>query len=275
MDKSIKDPVVWVTDFVAKGGKIIVVTGDRNYADDSTMFRRFKLLTAGMKNPSDYALVHGDCRGADRMAAAICADLGWNVVAFPADWNKHGRAAGPIRNRLMLVHSSPVMVCAFHDDFQSSKGTKDCVLAALERDIPIWKSWTAPVSKKVYDKITPQDCKDNPDTLFVFGDNVEGWGKSGQSVIRDEPNTLGVPTKISPSVYMTDDFLQANKNDLLWAFSKLELKAYDYEKLFIIPNMGTGRADLPNKAPRTYKALLGFKKMVEVRFKKKLVSVST
>ena len=71
---------------------------------------------------------------------------------------------------------------------------------------------------------------------------------------------------------MTDDFLQANKNDLLWAFSKLELKAYDYERLFIIPNMGTGRADLPNKAPKTYKALLGFKKMVEVRFKKKLVS---
>ena len=137
-------PSFVLNDFKTRQGrKIIVVKGDRNYANDSVIRRRFKLLTAGMKNPSDYVLLHGDGRDGDRMAAAICTEFGWNVAAFPADWDRFGLSAGPIRNRTMLgfvLHlvngSTPIMECAFHDDLQSSKGTKDCALAALERDIP-------------------------------------------------------------------------------------------------------------------------------------------
>jgi hypothetical protein len=39
----------------------------------------------------------------------------------------------------------------------------------------------------------------HPHTLFVFGDNVQRYGKGGQAMIRDEPNALGVATPPSPS----------------------------------------------------------------------------
>jgi len=71
-------------------------------------------------------LLHGGARGADRSIGRAAKQLGWRVQALAADWRRHGRAAGPIRNRLLLeqalveaqAHTSPafsasVLVIAF------------------------------------------------------------------------------------------------------------------------------------------------------------------
>lgn len=34
-----------------------------------------------------------------------------------------------------------------------------------------------------------------PNALFVFGDNDCGKGTGGQAIIRNEPNSIGLPTK--------------------------------------------------------------------------------
>ncbi|MFM9111079.1 MAG: SLOG family protein [Prochlorococcaceae cyanobacterium] len=47
-------------------------------------------------------LLHGDARGADQLIAAAARQLGWSVVAIAAEWHRHGRRAGPIRNRQLL-----------------------------------------------------------------------------------------------------------------------------------------------------------------------------
>jgi hypothetical protein len=53
------------------------------------------------------------------------------IIAYPADWDRDGRAAGPIRNRLMLGrHPEIDLVVAFHDYIASSKGTRDMVRIA-------------------------------------------------------------------------------------------------------------------------------------------------
>jgi len=49
-----------------------------------------------------YGLLHGGARGADRAIGRAAYQLGWPVEALPADWRRHGRAAGPIRNRELL-----------------------------------------------------------------------------------------------------------------------------------------------------------------------------
>jgi len=74
------------------------------------------------------------------MAAQIASDLGLTVIGIPADWTRYGRAAGPIRNRLMLEYK-PFIVAAFHEDIKSSKGTKNTVVTALEMDLVVWVSW--------------------------------------------------------------------------------------------------------------------------------------
>jgi len=72
--------------------------------------------------------------GADRIAAQIGKEKGWNVRAFPAEWSKYGKSAGPIRNRQML-DTQPNCVIWFHDNLERSKGTLDMIRAAEERKI--------------------------------------------------------------------------------------------------------------------------------------------
>ena len=49
-----------------------------------------------------HLVLHGGARGADAAIARAADQLGWSVIALPAAWERHGRAAGPIRNRELL-----------------------------------------------------------------------------------------------------------------------------------------------------------------------------
>jgi hypothetical protein len=61
-------------------------------------------------------LCHGGAKGADTIAGLIARELGKFVTEFPADWNRYGKGAGPIRNRQMLDEFRPEVVFAFVDD---------------------------------------------------------------------------------------------------------------------------------------------------------------
>ena len=64
-----------------------------------------RLLLPSSPAPSGqlvHALLHGGARGADRAIGRAARQLGWPVEVLAADWRRHGRAAGPIRNRELL-----------------------------------------------------------------------------------------------------------------------------------------------------------------------------
>lgn len=83
-------------------------------------------------------LIHGACRGADRMAGELARRLAIEVQEYPADWKKFGKRAGPIRNRRMLTDGRPNLILAFHDSLTHSKGTRDMVESAMESSIEVW-----------------------------------------------------------------------------------------------------------------------------------------
>ena len=55
------------------------------------------------------------------------------------------------------------------------------------------------VTVRVMADCTPQLVREHPDNLFTFTDNALGYGRIGQSSIRDEPNAVGVITEMLPS----------------------------------------------------------------------------
>ena len=112
----------------------IVVTGSRRWTDSDTIRAVLRDLDDGTPIT---LLIHGDCRGADRTAASVAHQLGIRTLAYPANWKELGKAAGPFRNRAMLDDWSPELVVGFHGDYKNSKGTKDCIQAALQRKIPV------------------------------------------------------------------------------------------------------------------------------------------
>jgi hypothetical protein len=78
----------------------IVAGGGRELAWSSGQIASQLLARTGGR--SVQLLLHGGARGADQAIDQTAQQLGWPVLSLPADWQRFGRAAGPIRNRLLL-----------------------------------------------------------------------------------------------------------------------------------------------------------------------------
>ena len=111
----------------------VLVCGDREWSNGEVMLRRLQAL----EEYDEVVIIEGEARGADLMARGIAKFFGWKVLAFPANWDKYHRAAGPIRNQQMLVEGKPDLVLAFHVDLERSKGTKDMVNRARRAGVPV------------------------------------------------------------------------------------------------------------------------------------------
>lgn len=79
-------------------------------------------------------VVHGAARGADTVAGFWALTSGLTAERHPADWDRHGPGAGPVRNREMVAAGADVCL-AFPRP--SSAGTWDCVRKAAHAGIPV------------------------------------------------------------------------------------------------------------------------------------------
>lgn len=108
------------------------------------------------------------------------------------------------------------------------------------------------VTEKWYNIAT---CMNNPNMLFVFGDNEQRMGNGGQAIIRLEPNSIGLATKKSSAFYWSDDDFEHNKDVINGDIYEIK-RTYEEEKykyiVFPKAGLGTGLSDLHNKAPRTF-----------------------
>lgn len=76
-------------------------------------------------------IVSGMAKGADNLGVAWARFIGLPCAEFPADWEEHGRAAGPIRNAEMAEYADALV--AFWDG--KSRGTKNMIDQAIKRSL--------------------------------------------------------------------------------------------------------------------------------------------
>jgi 8-oxo-dGTP pyrophosphatase MutT (NUDIX family) len=112
--------------------KVVLVTGDRNWTDREKIRG---VLTD--YDPLTTLIVEGGARGADTIAREVAEELGFDVLEVKADWERYGRAAGPVRNKLMYDKSHPDVVEAFHGNIGASKGTKHMVEYSKKGGTPV------------------------------------------------------------------------------------------------------------------------------------------
>lgn len=108
-------------------------------------------------------------------------------------------------------------------------------------------------------RIYRSDLHLNPHVIYVFGDNDRQEGLGGQAKeMRGEPNACGVPTKKAPDnkpgSFYTDDEYAENVRKIEFSFKVLEQELESGTcVVFPTEGLGTGLADLKNKAPATHK----------------------
>jgi YspA, cpYpsA-related SLOG family len=108
----------------------VLVCGGRDYRDVGCVKDTLFCLHAQEKITT---IIEGGASGADCYAAEWADEYGITLQTFRADWKKHGRSAGPIRNQQMLDEGKPDLVMAF----PGGRGTADMVARAVKANVRV------------------------------------------------------------------------------------------------------------------------------------------
>jgi hypothetical protein len=96
----------------------IIVAGSRSISDEATVHEA--ILSSGLNFTE---LVSGGAKGVDSTAEALAKEYGLPVKRFLPNWKKHGKSAGPLRNKQMADYADALV--AIWDG--KSRGTKNMV----------------------------------------------------------------------------------------------------------------------------------------------------
>lgn len=124
----------------------VLVCGGRDFTNQEYVTKHLWQVDTECSGIS--RIIHGGCRGADWLAHQWISELALDdeelmdpmevpVSVYKADWDKHGKAAGPIRNQQMLDEGKPNLVLAF----AGGKGTDDMCRRAREAGVEVRRFW--------------------------------------------------------------------------------------------------------------------------------------
>jgi hypothetical protein len=100
----------------------------------------YRTLNNYLKWHPEAVMINGCAKGVDTICLKWANERGVPVERFPADWDKFGKGAGPVRNKQMLkrlLETKSSAVFAFSNgSIANSKGTKNmihqCTQAGIE-----------------------------------------------------------------------------------------------------------------------------------------------
>lgn len=112
----------------------VLVCGGRDFDDWKVLSRSLAKICGVFRGPNpDIVIIQGEAIGADFLAKVYAKYVGFSYESYPADWKKHGREAGPIRNQQMLDEGKPDIVVAF----PGGNGTADMVRRAKKAGVEV------------------------------------------------------------------------------------------------------------------------------------------
>lgn len=112
----------------------IAFTGSRDYTNEGLVARVLRAM-----DPPTTLIVHGGCAtGLDAIVDRLARYYDFRVKVVSAEWKKHGKAAGPIRNAAMLDAWEPHRLYAFYSNVaKKSHGTSGCIREAEKRGVQV------------------------------------------------------------------------------------------------------------------------------------------
>lgn len=100
----------------------VIVAGSRTFFDYEFMKERLDRILSNIKQPIE--IVSGAAKGADTLGERYAEERGYLLKRMPAEWTKHNRKAGPIRNEEMAKYVAPNGGCVLFWD-GISNGTRN------------------------------------------------------------------------------------------------------------------------------------------------------
>lgn len=79
----------------------LMICGSRSIQNSSWVFNHIKDCIKTF-NTSTITIIEGEARGVDTIAKLFAKRHNIPIESYPADWDKYGKAAGYIRNEIMV-----------------------------------------------------------------------------------------------------------------------------------------------------------------------------
>lgn len=107
----------------------VIIAGGRHFDNYTLLKEKCDFYLQNKLMECQVIIISGHATGADALGERYAQERGLPLDAHPADWNKHGRAAGPIRNAEMAEVADALI--AFWDG--QSRGTANMINLAKSK----------------------------------------------------------------------------------------------------------------------------------------------
>jgi hypothetical protein len=112
----------------------VIIAGGRDFDDYVLLYEKcVDVLGPLWRAGIDTTIVSGAAKGADKLGELFAREMDLVLISEPANWEEHGKAAGPIRNLAMAQIADTLI--AFWDG--ESRGTKNMIETALKKGLEI------------------------------------------------------------------------------------------------------------------------------------------
>lgn len=108
----------------------IIIAGSRNFNNYELLK---KTLDGLLDKREEIEIVSGAASGADYLGELYAKENGYKLTKLLADWQKYGKAAGPIRNKQMAQYADGLVL--FWDG--NSRGSKNMLENAKKEGLEI------------------------------------------------------------------------------------------------------------------------------------------
>lgn len=110
----------------------VIIAGSRGVIDPAVVTQAMERAAERGIVPS--SIVSGTARGADQLGEAWARERGIPVTRYPADWTRHGKAAGHRRNAQMADNADALV--ALWDG--ESPGTEGMIRVARSKGLSVY-----------------------------------------------------------------------------------------------------------------------------------------
>lgn len=112
----------------------VIIAGSRNFCDDEVLRDRCEDVLAIPMAFGNVIIVSGHAKGVDQLGERFAFENKLKTIVFPAEWKKYGRAAGPLRNKIMANNADALI--AFWDG--ESRGTGNMIQLAQDKGLKLF-----------------------------------------------------------------------------------------------------------------------------------------
>ena len=111
----------------------IIIAGGRDFNDYDLLKKEVSGFISILKPGTKIQIISGGAKGVDTLGERFAQENDLEVVLFPAEWKKYGRAAGPKRNAQMAEYATHLL--SFWNG--ESKGTKSMITLARKKGLDV------------------------------------------------------------------------------------------------------------------------------------------